>query len=50
MRLTALANDETATFDPTLSEAIEMYESRDAARTAMWRQTFGTCVGIEKVQ
>ncbi len=50
MRLTALANDETATFDPTLSRAIEMYESRDAARTATWRMVFGTYGSIEKVQ
>ncbi len=48
MRLTALANDETATFDPTLSEAIEMYESRDAARLAAWRRAFGTCGGIDR--
>ena len=50
MRLTALANAETATFDPTLSEAVEMYESRDAARTATWRRAFGTYGGIEEVQ
>lgn len=50
MRLTALANDETATFDPTLSQAIDAYESRDAARAATWRRAFGTGGGIEEVQ
>lgn len=41
MRLTALANHETATFDPPLSQAIDAYESRDAARAETWRQAFG---------
>ncbi len=50
MRLTALAKDETATFDPTLSQAIDAYESRDAARAATWRRAFGTGGGIEEVQ
>lgn len=46
MRLTSLANHETATFDPTPSQAIDAFESRDAARTATWRQTFGPGDGI----
>lgn len=50
MRLTALANDETASFDPTLSEAIARYESRDAARTATWRRSFETSGGTEGIQ
>ena len=50
MRLTALANHEEASFDPTLSQAVEMYESRDAARTATWRRTFGASGDIERGQ
>lgn len=50
MRLTALANDETAAFDPTLSQAIDAYESRDAARRATWLRAFGTGGGSDKVQ
>lgn len=48
MRLTSLANHEEAAFDPTLSEAIETYESRDAARIAAWRRAFGTCGGARQ--
>lgn len=50
MRLTALANHETATFDPTLSQALDAYEARDAARTATWLRAFGTGAGIDEVQ
>jgi 2,4-dienoyl-CoA reductase-like NADH-dependent reductase (Old Yellow Enzyme family) len=50
MRLTALANDETATFDPTLSQAIDAYESRDTARTATWKRAFETGRGIDEAQ
>ncbi len=42
MRLTALANGTEATFDPTLSAAIEAYESRDAERIETWKRAFGT--------
>lgn len=41
MRLRALANGSENTFDPTLAEAIEAYESRDQARVAAWKETFG---------
>lgn len=40
MRLTALGSHDESTYDPTLDEAIETYESRDAARVPMWKQTF----------
>lgn len=40
MRLTALAGQTEASFDPTLDEAIAAYESRDADRIATWEQTF----------
>ncbi len=42
MRLTAIANGEEHTFNPDLSEAIDAYESRDAARLETWRGAFGT--------
>ncbi len=42
MRLTALANGEEDAFHPSLSEAIEAYESRDARRVAAWRRAFDT--------
>ena len=41
IRLTALANNQEAVFDPTLRQAMDAYESRDAARTATWRRAFG---------
>ena len=41
MRLTALANGDEADFKPSLSEAIEAYEARDADRIATWERTFG---------
>ncbi len=41
MRLTALASGSEDTFDPTLAEAIDAYESRDQARIAVWEATFG---------
>jgi 2,4-dienoyl-CoA reductase-like NADH-dependent reductase (Old Yellow Enzyme family) len=42
MRLTAIANGTEEDFDPSLSAAIEAYESRDAARIATWKQAFET--------
>ena len=42
MRLTALANGDEDTFKPSLSEAIEAYEARDADRIATWVRAFGT--------
>ena len=42
MRLTALANVDEDTFDPSLGEAIEMYESRDVERIETWNAAFGT--------
>jgi 2,4-dienoyl-CoA reductase-like NADH-dependent reductase (Old Yellow Enzyme family) len=42
MRLTAIANSTEEDFDPSLSAAIEAYESRDAARIATWKQAFET--------
>lgn len=41
MRLTALANGDEDSFEPSLSEAIEAYEARDADRIATWERTFG---------
>ncbi len=41
MRLTALANCDEDSFEPSLSEAIEAYEARDADRIATWERTFG---------
>lgn len=40
MRLTALGSHDEATYDPSLEEAIEIYESRDLARVATWNQAF----------
>jgi 2,4-dienoyl-CoA reductase-like NADH-dependent reductase (Old Yellow Enzyme family) len=40
MRLTALANDHEAGFDPGLQAAIADYESRDAERVGLWRDQF----------
>ncbi|MGB3829870.1 MAG: NADH:flavin oxidoreductase [Ornithinimicrobium sp.] len=48
MRLTALANHDEALFDPTLSDAVDAYESRDAARTATWTVAFGSHSGTEE--
>ncbi len=42
MRLTALANGTDATFDPTLTEAIDEYEARDQQRLEIWRRAFDT--------
>ena len=42
MRLTALANGNEGAFDPTLSEAIDSYEARDAQRVATWERAFDT--------
>ncbi|WP_396667573.1 hypothetical protein [Microbacterium sp. R86528] len=42
MRLTALANHEETTFDLTPRQAIDAYESRDAARIPTWKRTHGT--------
>lgn len=47
MRLTALANHEEATFDPTLEQAVDAYESRDAARITTWKRTFATHNGTD---
>ncbi len=41
MRLTAIAGDAEGTFDPSLREAIDSYESRDAERVIKWNQAFG---------
>ena len=41
MRLAALANGDEDDFKPSLSEAIEAYEARDADRIATWEGTFG---------
>ena len=41
MRLAALANGDEDDFKPSLSEAIEAYEARDAGRIATWEGTFG---------
>ena len=40
MRLTALASGTEGTFDPTLAEAIDAYESRDQRRIATWERAF----------
>ncbi len=42
MRLTALANGDEDVFAPTLSEAINAYESRDAERINTWQLAFNT--------
>jgi 2,4-dienoyl-CoA reductase-like NADH-dependent reductase (Old Yellow Enzyme family) len=42
MRLTALANGTEESFEPTLSTALEAYESRDAQRIGTWEQAFET--------
>ncbi|MDE0288566.1 MAG: oxidoreductase [bacterium] len=41
MRLTALANGDEDNFRPSLSEAIETYEARDANRIPTWEKAFG---------
>ncbi len=41
MRLTALANDKEANFNPTLAEALADYEERDGARDSTWAKRFG---------
>ena len=40
MRLTTLADGNEVAFGPALSEAIDMYVSRDAERIATWQQAF----------
>ena len=40
MRLAALADGDEDAFDPTLHEAIAMYESRDADRIGTWERAF----------
>lgn len=40
MRLTALANGDEGAFDPSLTEAIDTYESRDAERIGTWERAF----------
>ena len=42
MRLTALANGDEDDFKPSLDEAIEAYEARDAGRIATWERVFGS--------
>ena len=41
MRLAALANGDEDDFEPSLGEALEAYEARDADRIATWERTFG---------
>ncbi len=41
MRLAALANGDEDSFKPSLSEAIDSYEGRDADRVATWERAFG---------
>ncbi len=41
MRLTALGEDGEDAFDMDLSEAVEVYEQRDAERSLGWNQLFG---------
>jgi 2,4-dienoyl-CoA reductase-like NADH-dependent reductase (Old Yellow Enzyme family) len=41
MRLTALANNTEDSFNPTLEDAVDDYETRDAARTVRWTHQFG---------
>lgn len=41
MRLSALGNDDDANYAPTIDEAINTYEARDAARIPKWKQAFG---------
>lgn len=40
MRLAALANGTEASFDPTLTSAIDTYESRDLERSATWKDRY----------
>ena len=40
MRLTALGEDREESFEPTLVEAVEEYESRDATRVDGWNTKF----------
>lgn len=44
MRLTALAEDREPPYDPTLHEAIDEYDSRDAQRVADWNEKFRPAV------
>lgn len=41
MRITALAEGSEESFDPSLPQAIEKYEARDAARVPGWNKKFG---------
>ena len=44
MRLTALAEDNEDAFDLDLKSAMSIYDARDEARCAEWRQAFGRIV------